>query len=54
VPSLHFLLLLFEHLSVVQRNIGVDGGRHGGTEEKSENFFCLCIVDLGTIIEFFR
>ena len=54
MPSLHFLLLLFEHLSIVQGNVRVDGERHGGTEEKSENFSCLCIVDLGTIIGFFR
>ena len=48
---LHFLLLLFKHLSVVLGDVRVNGEGHNDIEETS--LFCLCIVDLGTITGFF-
>ena len=54
MPLLHFLPLLFKHLSVVLGDVGVNRGGHNDTEEKQKtSLFCLCIVDLGTIMEFF-
>jgi len=35
---LHFSLLFFEHLNIIQGNVRVDGGEYGGTEEKGGNF----------------
>jgi len=54
VPSLYFLLLLFKHLGVILKNIGENEKRHSDIEEKAKTFlFCLCIVNLGTIMGFF-
>ena len=54
VLSLHFMALLFKHLSVILEDVGGNGGRHGDTEEKVKTFlFCLYIVELGTITGFF-
>ena len=53
--SLHFPVLLFKHVSIVLEDVGEDGGRHDDVEEKAKTFlFCLYIVNLGTIMEFFR
>ena len=52
---LHFIALLFKHLGVILRDVRENREKHGDIEEKVKNFlFCLCIVDLGTITEFFR
>ena len=51
--SLHLIVLLLEHFSVVLRNIGGGRGRHNDTETRVKNFlFYLCIVDLDTITGF--
>jgi len=53
MPSLHFIILLLKHFNVVLRNIGVGGRKHNDIGTRAKNFFfCLCIVDLGTITEF--
>ena len=50
---LHFIALLFEHFSIILRNVRESRERHDDTEEKMKSFlFCLCIVDLGTITGF--
>jgi len=47
------MVLLLEHFSIVLRNVREGGKRHNDTETRAKNFlFCLCIVDLGTIIRF--
>ena len=51
--SLHLTVLLLEYFSVILGNVRVGRGRYGNTETRAKNFsFYLCIVDLGTIIEF--
>jgi len=51
VLSLHFMVLLLEHFSIMLRNIGGDRKRHDDTETRAKNIlFHLCIVDLSTII----
>jgi len=53
--SLHFLLLLFEYLGIIQGNVRENGEKHSDTEEKAKtSLFCLYIVDLGIITGFFR
>jgi len=50
---LHLTALLLKQFSIVLRNVGGDGGRHNNTETRVRNFFfCLYIVDLGTIMGF--
>ena len=50
---LHFIALLFEHFSIILRNVRESRERHDDTEEKMKSFlFCLYIVYLDTIIEF--
>ena len=50
---LHFMVLLFEHFSIVLRNVRESRERHDDTKEKMKSFLsCLCIVDLGTITGF--
>ena len=52
---LYFIALLFKHLDVILRDIRENREKHGDIEEKVKTFlFCLCIIDFGTIIEFFR
>jgi len=47
-------LLLFKHLGVILENVGGNREKHDNIEERQKNFlFCLCIVDLGTIMGFF-
>ena len=54
VLLLHFLVLLFKHVSVVLGDVGGGGERHDDVEKKIKTFlFCLYIIDLGTIMEFF-
>jgi len=51
VLLLYFLALLFKHLSISLENIGKNEKRHDNTEEKQKKFFfCLYIVNLGTIM----
>ena len=45
-------LLHFKNFGVLLENIGEDGGKHNDIETKAKTFFCLCIVDLGTITRF--
>ena len=53
MPSLHFMVLLFEHFSIMLRNVREGRERHNNAEEKTKSFlFCLCIVDLGIIMRF--
>ena len=53
MPLLYLTALLFEHFSIVLRNIGGGRGRHDNTETRAKNFFFhLCIVDLGIITGF--
>ena len=55
MPLLHFLLLLFKHLSIILEDVGENRGGYSDIEEKKKtSLFCLCIVGLGTIMEFFR
>jgi len=55
MPFLHFIVLLFKYFSIVLGDVGENGRKYGDTEEKAKTFlFCLCIVNLGTIMEFFR
>jgi len=50
---LYFMVLLLKHFSIILRNVGGGRERHNNTETRAKNFFfCLCIVDLGTIIRF--
>jgi len=47
------MVLLFKHFSIMLGNVGGGRGRHDDAEEKVKTFlFCLCIVDLGTIMGF--
>ena len=55
MPSLYFLLLLFEYFSIVLGNVRGNGGKYGDVEEKAKKFiFHLDIVNLSTITGFFR
>ena len=40
----HLLLLLFKHISVILRNVGGSGGRHGNTRVKMKNFFSIYVL----------
>ena len=53
MPSLYFSPLLFEYLSIVQENVRKIGEEYSDTKEKVKKNFCLYIVDLGTIMDFF-
>ena len=49
----YFLLLFFKYFSIVLGNVGESRGRHDNTKVKAKTFlFCLCIIDLDTIMEF--
>ena len=51
--SLHLLVLLLEHFSIILGKVRVGGGRHNDIETRAKNsLFRLCIVDLSTIMEF--
>jgi len=53
MPLLHLITLFLEHFSVVLRNVRGGGRRHDNTETRAKKLLLhLCIVDLGTIIEF--
>ena len=55
MSSLHLLSLLFKHLSIILGNVRRDRGKHSNIEKRQKNFlFYLCIIDLGTIMVFFR
>ena len=56
MPSLHFTVLFFKHLSIILGNIRGNGGRNSNTEEKKVkiSLFYLYIVNLGIIMGFFR
>ena len=54
MSSLYFSLLLFKYFSIILGDVRVNGGRHGNIEEKTKKNFFLYIVDLGTIMGFFR
>ena len=48
-------MLLFKYVGVMLGDIRGGGRRHDVIEEKAKIFlFCLYIVDLGTIMEFFE
>ena len=47
-------LLYFKHFGIILGDVGGNRRRHSNIEEKAKTFlFCLCIVDLGAIMEFF-
>jgi len=47
------MVLLFKHFSIVLGNVREGRERHDDAEEKVKTFlFCLCIVNLGIIMEF--
>ena len=53
MPLLHFTTLFFKYFSIVLENVRESRERHDNVEEKTKSFlFHLCIVDLGTIMEF--
>ena len=52
---LHFMVLLFEHISIMLGDVRESRKRYDDAEEKAKTFlFCLCIVNLDTITGFFR
>jgi len=55
MPFLHFIVLLFKHISVMFGDIRRSRGEYGDTEKKTKTFlFCLYIVNLDIIMGFFR
>jgi len=44
VLSLHFMALLFEHFSVVLRNVREGRRRHDNTEEKTKTSFSVYVL----------
>ena len=54
MPSLHLMVLLFEHFSVILGNVRVGGERHDNTETRAKklSFSIYIFVDLGTITGF--
>jgi len=54
MPSLHFIVLLLKHFSVVLGNVRVGGRRHDNTETRAKklSFSVYVFVDLGTITRF--
>jgi len=55
VMLLYFIVLLFEHISIMLGDVRGSRKRYDDAEEKTKNFlFCLYIVNLDTITGFFR
>jgi len=44
MPSLHLIVLLLEHFSVVLRNVREGRGRHNDTETRAKNFFSVYVL----------
>jgi len=49
----HFPMLLFKHVSIMLGDVERGGRRHDDIRKSKKTFFCLYIVDLGTIMGFF-
>ena len=55
VMLLYFIVLLFEHISIMLEDVRGSRKKYDNAEEKAKIFlFCLYIVNLDTITGFFR
>jgi len=44
MPLLHFLLLLFKHLSIILEDVGENRGGYGDIEEKKKLLFSVYVL----------